>query len=70
LPDAFAIALLWFFGVYAVVGIIVGLAFTFRGIHRIDPAAAHAPLGFRLIILPGVSALWPWAVLKWYRTRP
>ena len=40
-------------------GAVFAVAFVTRGIHRVDPVAEHAPVGFRLIVLPGVAALWP-----------
>lgn len=52
---------------YAAIGMLFGLVFTWRGIDRIDPAAHGAPWTFRLLILPGVIALWPWLALRWHR---
>ncbi len=51
---------------YAVLGLVVGLAFLLRGIDRIDPAArgAHA---FRPLILPGLVLLWPVVAWRWAR---
>ena len=46
--------------VYAAIGLLFAAAFVTRGMHRVDPAAIGAPIGFRLIILPGVAILWPW----------
>ena len=37
------------------------------GVGRIDPSAAHAPVGFRLIIVPGTVALWPLLAIRWLR---
>lgn len=53
---------------YAAAGILVGLAFVFRGVSRVDHAAAGAGLGFRLLILPGAAALWPLVLIVWRRT--
>jgi hypothetical protein len=46
-------------GVYAAIGIGFALFFVVRGVGRIDPAAAEGTVGFRVLILPGVAALWP-----------
>lgn len=47
---------------YAILGCVFAVWFAARGASRLDPGAAHAPLGFRLIIIPGAVALWPWLV--------
>lgn len=52
-------------GLYALAGIVFALAFAFVGAGRIDPVATHAPLQFRLVIIPGAAALWPWLLLRW-----
>jgi hypothetical protein len=35
------------------------------GIGRVDPIARQAPLGFRLVVLPGCAALWPLLLRRW-----
>jgi hypothetical protein len=50
---------------YAAAGLLFALAFLARGIERVDPAARGATLGFRLIVLPGVVALWPLLARRW-----
>ena len=54
--------------VYAMCGAAFGAAFVAFGIERVDPVAAHAPLGFRLIVLPGSAALWPVLLVRWLRS--
>jgi hypothetical protein len=44
---------------YALAGIVFAVAFHRRGLARLDPAAAGGGLGFRLLITPGLVALWP-----------
>lgn len=51
--------------VYAAAGLIFAAVFVFAGVGRIDPAAKGAPLGFRLLIIPGAVALWPWLLKRW-----
>ncbi len=58
------LAVLLFAG-YAALGCLFAVAFVVRGVARVDPVAAAAPIGFRLVILPGVAALWPWLLLRW-----
>jgi len=52
------------------VGALFALVFVAAGLRRVDPAAEHAPWGFRIIILPGVAALWPLLLRRWIRRRP
>ena len=62
----------WFVGflsAYAAVGLAFAVAFVTAGVQRVDPVANHAPLGFRLIILPGAAALWPLLLARWIRGR-
>lgn len=44
---------------YTGIGALVALWIAMRGLHRLDPVAAHGTWGFRLLILPGLTALWP-----------
>jgi hypothetical protein len=55
---------LWSFGAYGAAGISFALWFVLHGVGRIDASAKSAPWGFRLLILPGVAALWPAMVFK------
>lgn len=50
---------------YAVCGLLLAVPFVTFGVGRIDEAARGAPAGFRLLILPGAVALWPWIALRW-----
>ena len=50
---------------YAAAGLIFAVWFVMAGIGRIDAAARDAGLGFRLIVLPGVAALWPLLLRRW-----
>jgi hypothetical protein len=52
-------------GCYGAAGAAFGLAFVSLGIARVDPAAQRMPLAARLLILPGVAALWPLMLHKW-----
>lgn len=73
MPTNIATMLLLVAGTYAALGVVVGIAFVARGVSRVDSAAHHAPWSFRLIILPGVAALWPVLLVRWIhagRGRP
>ena len=51
--------------VYIACGLAFAPFFAWRGVGRVDPAAKSAGLGFRLVILPGVVALWPMLLRRW-----
>jgi len=55
---------------YVAFGIVFSLPFVLRGVNRIDPVAAQGTWGFRLIILPGVVALWPLLLARWLKGAP
>ncbi len=52
---------------YAVIGVLFAIAFVATGISHLDPIAKGSGIGFRLIILPGVAALWPLLLARWIR---
>ena len=54
---------------YGLAGAVFAFAFVLFGIHRVDSVAEHAPIGFRLIVMPGVAALWPLLLRRWLRVR-
>jgi hypothetical protein len=54
-------------GLYAAVGVLFAIAFVVKGVERVDPVAAGAGWGFRLLILPGAAALWPLLLRRWLR---
>lgn len=56
---------------YLVLGLAFALALITRGLAAIDPDARGMPWTARLLILPGVSALWPLMLWKWFtQTSP
>jgi hypothetical protein len=56
-------------GSYAAIGLLFAGAFLTVGISRVDPASKGSSIGFRLVILPGVTALWPLLLTRWIRGR-
>lgn len=54
---------------YLAVGLVLAVPFVARGLERLDPAARGGTLGFRLVVLPGCAALWPWVLARWLRAR-
>lgn len=51
--------------IYLAIGFLMALAFAFGGASRIDRAAKHAGMFFRLLIMPGTALLWPLILLMW-----
>jgi hypothetical protein len=47
------------FEAYALAGVGFALLFLPRAVARLDPRVAGAPKTLRLLILPGIVALWP-----------
>jgi hypothetical protein len=56
-------------GVYAAIGVAFALAFIVFGAGRIDPSARGMPVQARMIIFPGVAALWPLVLVKLFAQR-
>jgi hypothetical protein len=54
---------------YAAVGTVFAIAFVAWGVSHVDTHAEGAGLGFRLMIFPGVAALWPLLLNRWLRVR-
>jgi hypothetical protein len=52
---------------YLVAGIVFAAAFLTAGVGRVDPQTIGAGLPFRLIIAPGVIALWPILLRRWMK---
>jgi len=52
-------------GAYLLCGFIFAIPFVVVGVGKIDPHAAHGSWGFRVLILPGTSLLWPLLVKRW-----
>lgn len=45
--------------IYLGCGAAFAVLFLWRWVGLLDPAAAHGTLGFRVLIFPGVTTLWP-----------
>ena len=53
--------------IYLALGALFVVPFLRRGAGRLDSSAEKGSLGFRLVIVPGVVALWPVLARKWWR---
>jgi hypothetical protein len=64
--ETFANSLVTIFYGYAALGALFAIVFLTTGIERIDHEAKGAGRGLRLIIAPGVIALWPLLAYRWF----
>lgn len=53
-------------GIYLMLGGLFSIAFHCRGLCVVDPATSGAGVFFRLLITPGLMALWPWMAMRWW----
>jgi hypothetical protein len=44
---------------YLACGAVFAVVFLWKWVGRLDPLAAHGTIGFRVLVFPGVAALWP-----------
>jgi hypothetical protein len=65
--DTFAKAFVYTLAIYAGLGLVFGVPFVWSGVQRLDSEAQGSGIGFRLLILPGVAALWPMFLSRWRR---
>lgn len=55
------------FQLYLAIGAAFAVMFLWKWVGRLDPLAAHGTLGFRALVFPGVTALWPLFTLRLIR---
>ena len=60
---------LWACAAYLLFGLAIGVPFVWRGVDKVDAAAHGTSWVFRILILPGCVALWPWILQRWLHTR-
>ena len=53
------------FEAYVLAGVAFALLFLPRAVARLDPRVAGTPKTLRLLILPGIVALWPLFAWRW-----
>lgn len=54
-------------GAYLGCGLGLAAPLAWFGVNRIDPHAKGGSWGFRLLILPGTTVLWPWLLHRWLK---
>ena len=52
-------------GLYLLFGLLFSLIFLWRGLQKVDEATSEAGFWFKLLIFPGMCALWPVFLKKW-----
>jgi hypothetical protein len=62
--------LVYAFGLYAVLGVVIGLGFIVFGITHVLGGSYPVSLGARILLFPGAAALWPYVLLRWVRAGP
>ncbi len=62
--------IVWLFTAYGVLGVLFAIPFLMVGINRMDSRTKGAGLAFRLIVFPGVVALWPLLLHRTWRGGP
>lgn len=61
--------LLLVIGVYFMLGLFFSAAFLTKGIAKVDASTHGASIGFKLLLVPGCTALWPVLLMKWLKSR-
>ena len=54
---------------YLICGLVFAIFFVVKGITVVDEGARGTGIGFRIIILPGATLLWPLLLKKWLKMR-
>jgi len=52
-------------GIYVAAGLIAAAALHLGGLRRIDPGVEGSGVMFRLLVTPGMVALWPFLIRRW-----
>lgn len=55
------------FEIYVAAGVLFAGPFLFLGAAKVDPITAQSTWGFRLVVTPGIVALWPLLGWRWLR---
>lgn len=65
MPFVIAQLIVDLFEAYALIGVAFAMLLLPRAIVRLDAEVAGSPWTLRLLILPGVAALWPLFLIRW-----
>lgn len=61
--------LLYGIALYVLVGLVTAVAFGIFGVTQVLPHSASVTAGARILLLPGVAALWPYVLVRWLKSR-
>jgi hypothetical protein len=61
--------LLYALGLYAALGVVIGLAFVLTGVTRVLEHRAPVSAGARVLLFPASAALWPLILRRWLKAR-
>ena len=56
-------------GVYVTLGLLFAIFFVFVGGTKIDPLLKDSKKRFRIILFPGIIAIWPFLVAKLFKSK-
>ena len=62
---AFARVVVGALELYALAGFVFAVVFLAAAVTRVDPGVAASPKSLRLLLLPGVAAMWPLFASRW-----
>jgi hypothetical protein len=54
---------------YVAVGLAVAIAFVTVGLPQVLRQPMQVSLGARILFVPGLTALWPYVLIRWRRAR-
>lgn len=61
--------LLYVLGLYAALGVVIGLAFVLSGVTRTLDHPAPVSAGARMLLFPASAAFWPLVLWRWLKAR-
>ena len=64
-----ATVILLLVGLYLGIGLLFGLIFITWSVERLDHATKGTSWLFRLLLLPGSIAFWPWLAHRWMQMK-
>jgi len=56
-------------GIYLLIGVLFSIAFLWKGVSKVDPAAADSSFFFKVLLFPGMSFLWIFFLPKWLKSN-
>ena len=64
--DILAYVLVLLAGVYLLAGLLFCITILVKGLSNFDPNTRNSGVGFKLLIIPGIVAFWPFLWKKWF----